>query len=174
VAWARLLLGLAYRADGDEDGARDELEAARAGFERLGAPLDAQRVSELLGETPTRRTFVFTDIVDSTRLADVLGDEKWRRILAWHDRTVREIVAAHGGEITKHTGDGFFVTFDAPGAALSAAVDVQRALAAARPGEILVSRATLADGVAGFVTTPPRTLAPKGLEPLEVVGVDWR
>lgn len=128
TAQARLLLGLAYRSDGDEDAARDELMAARHEFERLGAVLDLQRAAELLGEARTQRTFVFTDIVDSTRLVEALGEDKWRKLLGWHDRRLRELIEEAGGEVIKHTGDGYFAAFLSVTAALEAATAIQRAL----------------------------------------------
>ena len=115
---------------GDEHGATIELEGALATFERLGARPDAARIKELLGRIETRRTFLFTDIVDSTRLLDTLGDEKWRRLLARHDELVREAIAESGGEVVKQTGDGFFASFESPRAAVEAAIAIQRALAA--------------------------------------------
>jgi class 3 adenylate cyclase len=128
TAQARMLLGLAYRRSGDEDGAMVELEAALATFERLGAKLDEERAKELLGRLETRRTFLFTDIVDSTKLLETLGDEKWRKLLARHDVLLRERIADRGGEVIKQTGDGFFASFDTPKAATEAAVAIQRAL----------------------------------------------
>ncbi len=128
LARTRVLLGLAYRLQDDEDEARVELTHARKAFERLGAPRDLQRVSELLGDSPLRRTFLFTDIADSTRAAAAIGPQKWQKVLGWHDRTLQEIFALHGGDVVKHTGDGFFVAFEAPGPAVEAAVAVQRAL----------------------------------------------
>jgi class 3 adenylate cyclase len=128
AAKVRMILGRAFRKLGDEDGARDELEAARAVFVQLGAVLDAQTAAELLGEVPVSRTFVFTDIVESTRLAEALGEEKWQKLLAWHDRTLRALIEEHGGEVIKQTGDGFFAAFERPGDAVEAAVAVQRAL----------------------------------------------
>ncbi|HEY8103601.1 MAG TPA: adenylate/guanylate cyclase domain-containing protein [Gaiellaceae bacterium] len=128
TAHARLLLGLAYRGDGDEDAARDELKAARRGFEQLGAVLDLQRAAELLGEARTQRTFMFTDIVDSTKLVEVLGEDKWRKLLDWHDRQLRELIEEAGGEIIKHTGDGYFAAFRSVTAALEAATAIQGAL----------------------------------------------
>ncbi len=106
-----------------------ELEGALATFERLGARLDAERAKELLGRRQARRTFLFTDIVDSTRLLETLGDEKWRRLLARHDEVLRERIVEFGGEVVKKTGDGFFASFENPKAAIDAAVSVQRALA---------------------------------------------
>ena len=129
TARARLLLGSAYRRSGDEHAATVELEGALATFERLGAQLDADQAKELLGRLQARRTFVFTDIVDSTRLLETLGDDKWKRLLARHDELLRERIAEHGGEVVKKTGDGFFASFEAPKAAIDAAVAIQRALA---------------------------------------------
>ena len=47
---------------------------------------------ELLGRQQPRRTFLFTDIVGSTRLLETLGDEKWRKLLERHN------VAARGAD----------------------------------------------------------------------------
>lgn len=46
---ARQLIGVATKRAGDEEGARRELRAAQAGFERLGAAVDARMVAGLLG-----------------------------------------------------------------------------------------------------------------------------
>ncbi len=54
AARARLLLGQACRALGDEEGAALELEAARAAFERLGAAPDLARAKALLSRAATR------------------------------------------------------------------------------------------------------------------------
>jgi class 3 adenylate cyclase len=129
TARARMLLGVAYTRSGDEHAGTGELEGALATFERLGARPEAARTQELLGKVETRRTFLFTDIVESTKLLETLGDEKWKRLLARHDELVREAVAEAGGEIVKQTGDGFFVSFENPKAAIDAAVAIQRTLA---------------------------------------------
>ena len=137
VAELRLRLANAHRALGDEDSARMEARAARDTFERLGARPAAQRAAALLGELAPSggpaervdRTFMFTDIVRSTDLVGVIGDEAWEDLLRWHDGTLRSLFAAHGGEVAHHTGDGFFVAFQDAGSALRAAIAVQRALA---------------------------------------------
>jgi class 3 adenylate cyclase len=128
TAQARMLLGTAIRRSGDEHGATVELEGALAAFERLGARIDEERVKELLGRLQTRRTFLFTDIVDSTKLLETLGDAKWRKLLSRHDELVRERIVESGGEVVKKTGDGFFASFENPKAALEAAIGIQRAL----------------------------------------------
>jgi len=128
TAQARMLLGIAYRGEGDEHSARDEIAAAKATFERLGAALDVQRAAELLGEAGTARTFVFTDMVDSTKLVEALGEEKWQKLLKWHDRLLRERIEEAGGEVIKQTGDGYFAAFGSSGAAIDAAIAIQRTL----------------------------------------------
>ncbi len=130
VALARLLLGIAFRGQGDEHAATLELQAALTTFERLGAKLDEARAKELLGRVEANRTFLFTDIVDSTRLLETLGDERWSKLLAQHDKLVRAQIVEHGGQVIKQTGDGFFASFDEPRAAVDAAVAIQRTLQA--------------------------------------------
>src|SRR6266508_11925 len=75
------------------------------------------------------KTFMFTDIVKSTALVEAMGDEAWETLLRWHDETLRGLFAAHNGEEVVATGDGFFVGFDTPEAALACAVAIQRRLA---------------------------------------------
>jgi class 3 adenylate cyclase len=123
-----VLLGIAFRRQGDEDAATTEIDAALGTFEQLGAKLDAERAKELLGRLQTRRTFLFTDIVDSTRLLETLGSGKWQRLLARHDKLLRERIVENGGDVIKQTGDGFFAAFDNPKAAIEAAIAIQRAL----------------------------------------------
>jgi class 3 adenylate cyclase len=135
AAEVRLLLGRAYLAADDEDTAITELRSARSSFERLGSVWMAERAAELLGSissAPNERVYralMFTDIVKSTDLVGAIGDEAWETLLGWHDRTLASLFASHGGEIAHHTGDGFFVSFDGPTAAVHSAVAVQRALA---------------------------------------------
>ncbi|MGH9003249.1 MAG: adenylate/guanylate cyclase domain-containing protein, partial [Acidimicrobiia bacterium] len=76
-----------------------------------------------------RKVFVFTDIVGSSNLVDMLGDEGWDHLLRWHDQTLRHLFAEHTGEEVSRIGDGFFVTFDEPRAAVRCAVAIQRVLA---------------------------------------------
>ena len=81
---------------------------------------------------PNRRvlkTFMFTDVVGSTNLVEALGDEAWDTLLRWHDTTLREVFTAHEGREISTTGDGFFVSFDSPEAAVAAAIAIQRRLA---------------------------------------------
>ena len=138
-----MLLAEAHAAGGDEDAARAEARSARDTFERLGARPGAARARRLLdrlapaNERPERvsRAFMFTDIVRSTDLIGVIGDDAWEDLLTWHDRTLRSLFAAHGGDVGHPTGDGFFVAFPDARSALGCAVAVQRALAEHRRSE---------------------------------------
>lgn len=132
AAQARVLLGQAYAQTGDQAAARQELEGARDTLAGLGAAFEAGRVERLLAAVgPGVReiqTFMFTDIVDSTRLAELLGDDSWNTLLSWHDRTVRACLRTHRGREIKHEGDGFFVAFPDPRSALDCAITLQRTL----------------------------------------------
>jgi class 3 adenylate cyclase len=138
AARARVGLATAHRTAGDEEGAVLELRAARSIFERLGAKVDLERVTRLLGEARVlrsapppraRKVFMFTDIVKSTDLVEAIGDEAWGHLVRWHNETLARLVREHGGEVVQTTGDGFFVAFDTPTDAIDCAVAIQRSLA---------------------------------------------
>jgi class 3 adenylate cyclase len=137
VARGRALLAKALRATTDEDAADLELQAARDEFARLGAKPDERAAERELqaaierrtGPVQARKTFMFTDIVGSTNLAELLGDKAWERLLRWHDDMLRSVVAKSGGEIVNSTGDGFFVAFDSARQGIECARSIQRALA---------------------------------------------
>ena len=137
AARSSAMLAEALVADGDPEAAILELESARSAFERLGANPDAQRAAErleALRRSPAeravaRRTFMFTDIVGSTSLLEAIGDEAWNDLRRWHDETLRDSVAANGGEEVDHTGDGFFVSFGDAASAVSCAREIQQRLA---------------------------------------------
>jgi class 3 adenylate cyclase len=136
VARAQVVLSRALRGLEDDDDADLELRAAIDEFRRLGARVDLEAAERELRESEDRRigpltirkTFMFTDIVGSTRLAEALGDQAWERLLRWHDDMLRSLVVGGGGEIVNSTGDGFFAAFDTARQAVDTAVSIQRAL----------------------------------------------
>lgn len=71
---------------------------------------------------------LFTDIVDSTRLNEVLGDHQWLDLLSQHDRIVETESALRCGRVIKHQGDGFMLVFPAAAQALEAALAIQHEL----------------------------------------------
>jgi len=130
AAEARVRLARALAADGDEAGARLEIQAATRSVGEIGAALDLD-IAPPRAEPTARavRTFLFSDIVESTRLAEAMGDEAWEQMLRWHDRALRAEFARWRGEEVKHGGDGFFVAFRQPDDGISCAAAIQRALA---------------------------------------------
>jgi predicted ATPase len=74
-------------------------------------------------------TLLFTDIEGSTQLLDELG-ERYSDVLGDHNRVLRETFERHGGIEVTPLGDGFFVVFTSAAAALAAAAEAQRELAA--------------------------------------------
>jgi pimeloyl-ACP methyl ester carboxylesterase len=67
-------------------------------------------------------TVLFTDIVDSTRSAAAMGDQRWRRMLDDHDQLAQQVIGKHRGNLVKSTGDGILATFDGPGRAVRCAL----------------------------------------------------
>ena len=72
-------------------------------------------------------TLVFTDIVDSTGLAEALGDTAWAELISRHESTIRQVTASEGGTVVKLLGDGSMLAFESARAAVRAAVGIQRA-----------------------------------------------
>lgn len=137
VARARWLLSSALRELGDEESADLELQAARDEFVRLGARLDVaatERAQQAIAErragpTQARRTFMITDIVGSTNLAEALGNDAWANLLQWHDDTLRACFARSGADVVNSTGDGFFAAFETARQGVECAIAIQRILA---------------------------------------------
>ncbi|MFL6206454.1 MAG: ATP-binding protein [Acidimicrobiales bacterium] len=79
-------------------------------------------------------TVLFTDLEHSTRrwLED---EDAMGAALARHDAILRAAVAARGGDVLKHTGDGMLAVFDDPLPAAEAAISAQRTLRADPDGD---------------------------------------
>ena len=72
-------------------------------------------------------TVLFTDIVDSTKIAAELGDRRWRDLLDQHYTTAREEVARYRGRELDTAGDGFLAAFDGPARGIRAAYGITTA-----------------------------------------------
>ncbi len=141
AARTRVQLARAYAATGDAEGAMHELSQAGSVFDQLGARIDASKVDALLGRdagTRVTMTFVFTDIVDSTRHLEHHGDANWHKLLRRHDELVRRVATREEGAVVDHTGDGFFLAFPSPDRAVAAAIAIQREASGDLPFEIRV------------------------------------
>jgi class 3 adenylate cyclase len=71
-------------------------------------------------------TVMFTDVVDSTPLSELMGDEEWSRAISDHFRSVNGIVEDQGGWQVKTLGDGGMYVFRSATAGVRAAKRVQR------------------------------------------------
>ena len=78
---------------------------------------------------PGIRTILFTDIVDSTALTQLMGDEAAMDLLDLHNTVVRNALADLDGREVKHTGDGIMASFVSAAAAVKCASRIQRELA---------------------------------------------
>src|SRR5262245_10483177 len=72
-------------------------------------------------------TFLFTDVEGSTAWWDQHPGDM-RTALARHDRILDDAIAAHGGFVFSHGGDGVAAAFQRAGDAVAAAVEAQRGL----------------------------------------------
>jgi class 3 adenylate cyclase len=81
-------------------------------------------------EEPDRvlATVLFTDIVESTRRAAEVGDDRWRSLLAAHDQAARAELERFRGREIKTTGDGFLAVFDGPARAIRCAAAIRDSL----------------------------------------------
>jgi class 3 adenylate cyclase len=96
----------------------DQASVVDAIHEFLDARLPASRSEGVLA------TVLFTDIVDSTRLAAELGDTGWRDLLERHHAVVRTALSEHRGAEVDTAGDGFFATFEGPARAIRCAQQI--------------------------------------------------
>ena len=75
----------------------------------------------------TVRALLFTDVVDSTRLVERLGDARAAEVWAEHDRRGRDLLARYRGQEIGRA-DGFFLLFDDPTDAARFALAYHQAL----------------------------------------------
>lgn len=116
---------------------------------------------------PEIRTLLLTDLVDSTRLTETLGDGAAAELGAAHDRAARDLLRRwHGREIDKT--DGLLVLFDDVADAVGCALDYHRALAALSVP--LQARAGIHVGAVTLRANPPEDVA-HGAKPVEVEGL---
>jgi class 3 adenylate cyclase len=97
---------------GDQERLLDEVERFLTG--RLPAPVPDRVLT----------TVLVTDIVGSTERAAELGDRRWGDLLERHHAIVRDLIARFGGAEVDTAGDGFLATFEGPGRAIRAAVEI--------------------------------------------------
>lgn len=84
------------------------------------------------GVSRTNAAVMFTDMVDSTRLAVVLGDEDWIRVRNRYRDMLHDCYASHRGADVNSQGDGFLARFPSAATAVQCAIDIQDRLDAQR------------------------------------------
>ena len=97
---------------GDSETLIGDIEEFLTGHRDTG-PMEMERILA---------TVMFTDIVESTRRAVEMGDQRWRALLDSHDHLARQMIDRHRGSLVKNTGDGVLATFDGPGRAIRCAL----------------------------------------------------
>jgi adenylate cyclase len=80
--------------------------------------------------TPSSFGIVFADIVGSTRLYELLGNERALSVVNDCMDTMAASVETHGGAVVKTIGDAIMAVFKTPWEAFSAAIDMRRRIAA--------------------------------------------
>ncbi|MEO8925401.1 MAG: tetratricopeptide repeat protein [Caldimonas sp.] len=107
---------------------------------------------------------LFTDIVDSTRLVERLGDAAAAALWTEHDRRARQLLPEKGQEIDR--SDGLFLLFDDVRAAARYAIAYQHAMAELG----LSARVGLHAGPVTLRENDPAAVA-RGAKPTEVEGL---
>ncbi len=117
------------------------------------------------------KTLLLTDLVDSTRLFEQLGDRRAAELFAHHDRIARDLLVDHGGQEIDKT-DGFLFLFQRPIAAARCALEYHEATRALSEeyGVQLAARAGIHLGEVVLRENEPDDIA-RGAKPLEVEGL---
>ena len=121
-------IGLGMNAVAVRTSQRHRYEKDLRRLERGSAPAVAAAPKRLESRRSSRVTVMFTDVVDSTRLTAVIGDEDWARLRARYRRLLQECYGASRGSEVSSAGDGFLARFDRPGDAVRCAIAFQRKL----------------------------------------------
>jgi predicted ATPase/class 3 adenylate cyclase len=115
---------------------RAAFAAAARGHAERGAGSTSAAAADAAGAEPAAPlpagtvTFLFTDVEGSTRLLQLLGSDRYAVLSGEHHQLLRTACAAHGGRVVDAQGESCFMAFPAALAALAAAAEAQRALAA--------------------------------------------
>jgi len=134
-------------------------------------PEQLDPAAELAPSPPLLRTLVACDLVESTALAQQLGDRSLADFMHLLDRHARDLIARHHGQEIDKT-DGFLLMFDRPVQAIGFALEFQRLLHNLSLSEFLPLKARIGIHV-GDVVLWRNTDADiaRGAKPVEVEGL---
>ena len=123
IGWTLTQLAALARLDGDEERALELIDDALAIFRRVEESRGVEHCTAFRAARPERvlATVVFTDMVESTRTASELGDQRWRSRVEAFLELVRERVVAFDGREIDTAGDGMFCLFASPTQAIPCA-----------------------------------------------------
>jgi class 3 adenylate cyclase len=98
--------------------------------QELFSGIDPQKLAEVTRLVGSGLwTMMFTDIADSTRITEEVGDAAYFAAHDRHNAALRGCFAAHKGCEIKTIGDSFFVVFADPAMAVASAIAIQQSLA---------------------------------------------
>lgn len=95
----------------------------------LEAVAEDAEAQDTLSRAEGTMTLVFTDVVDSTPIAEKMGDRAWVELMKEHESDIRRITSRHGGAVVKMIGDGSMLAFESARAAIRASLDLESAAA---------------------------------------------
>lgn len=90
------------------------------------SPVGTQTLSDWAGARKLILAVMFTDIVDSSALANRLGNQGMKEVRHQHFERARHAIRAHHGFEVKTIGDSFMAAFKTVSAGLDCALDVLR------------------------------------------------
>ncbi len=110
-------------------------------------------------------TVLFTDIVNSTKRVETIGDRAWHDVLDRHNALVRREISRHRGHEVRTMGDGFLATFDGPARSIRCALAINEGVEAlglqVRAGEVEMTDDDLS-GIAVHIASRVATMAKPG------------
>ncbi|MCH8807284.1 MAG: hypothetical protein IH986_14530 [Planctomycetes bacterium] len=127
---------------------------------------------------PSPKTLLVTDLVDSTKLVETLGDQRAGEVFAQHDRLARDLLGRYGGREIAKT-DGFLLLFERPIDAVRYALAYHDELAALsqelgtnaeKDGIRLAARVGIHLGEVVLRENPPEDVK-RGARPIEMEGL---
>jgi class 3 adenylate cyclase/ketosteroid isomerase-like protein len=99
-------------------------------MEAVASAVSSERPDLRLQASPDGTvTMLFTDIENSTAIAERLGDRRWLEVLREHNAITREQIGTHGCFEVKSQGDGFMIASQSARRGVQCAIDIQRAFA---------------------------------------------
>ncbi len=102
------------------------LEKMGAEHEALNALVAAARDGFVQDQREGTASVMFTDIADSSKITQQLGDSDWTDTILHHLKLTEDAIAEHRGRLVKSLGDGTMSIFQTVHDAVQAAISLQR------------------------------------------------